>query len=102
MAVFNGTNSNDSLNGTADADTLIGGLGDDSYVVNNAGDVVTENEDEGTDRVVSSLTFTLGNNIENLILSGVSDINGIGNALNNLIAGGKGNAAAGKKVFDLF
>jgi VCBS repeat-containing protein len=79
------------LNGTADADTLIGGLGDDSYVVNNAGDVVTENEDEGTDRVVSSLTFTLGNNIENLILSGVSDINGIGNALNNLIAGGKGN-----------
>ncbi|TPW09255.1 MAG: Ig family protein, partial [Halothiobacillaceae bacterium] len=78
---------NDTLNGGAGADTLIGGMGNDIYVVDNIGDVVTENAGEGTDIVQSSITYTLGGNVENLILTGTSAINGIGNDFSNILTG---------------
>lgn len=74
----------DRLDGGAGADGLTGGAGDDIYVVDNAGDVVTELGSEGTDTVRSSVSFTLGANLETLELVG-SARNGTGNALDNLI-----------------
>ncbi|MCK9372548.1 MAG: hypothetical protein M0P91_05075 [Sulfuricurvum sp.] len=73
------------LNGGMGADTMKGGLGNDTYVVDNAGDVVTENTNEGIDTVQSSVSYTLGDNVEYLQLTGTANINGIGNALNNLM-----------------
>ena len=67
-----------------------GGLGDDTYVVDSSGDAVTENANEGTDTVQSSITWTLGNNLENLTLTGASAINATGNALNNVLIGNSG------------
>ncbi|WP_425504959.1 DUF4214 domain-containing protein [Rhizobium indicum] len=82
---------NDTLDGGAGADTLIGGSGDDTYIVDNAGDVVTENADEGTDTVKTSLTtYTLGADVENLTYTGTAAFTGTGNALDNLITGGTG------------
>jgi Ca2+-binding RTX toxin-like protein len=71
---------------------LLGGTGNDSYIIYNVGDVVKENANEGTDSVYSSLvSYTLTANVENLILSdgpfGDSGINGIGNALANHLTG---------------
>ncbi len=86
-----GGDGNDTLNGGVGADTLIGGTGNDVYVVDNASDVVVENLGEGTDTVQSSISYTLGANLENLTLTGSSAINGIGNELNNSLIG---NAAA--------
>jgi Ca2+-binding RTX toxin-like protein len=82
---------NDTLDGGAGNDTMIGGTGNDTYVVTAAGDVVTENANEGTDTVQSSLTYTLGANVENLTLTGTAAINGTGNSLNNILAGNSGN-----------
>ncbi|MFC3177999.1 calcium-binding protein, partial [Undibacterium amnicola] len=82
-----GNAGNDSLDGGAGSDTLIGGLGDDIYIVDVTTDVVTENANEGTDTIKSSVTLTLAANVENLTLSGTTAINGTGNALNNVLTG---------------
>ncbi|MFN6034744.1 MAG: bluetail domain-containing putative surface protein [Dolichospermum sp.] len=86
-----GNAGNDTLNGGAGIDILIGGLGNDVYVVDTTTDTITENANEGTDTVQSSVTYTLGNNLENLTLTGAAAINGTGNAGNNTITGNNGN-----------
>ena len=78
---------NDILAGGAGADTMSGGPGDDTYYVDDPGDVVTESPKEGTDSVQSSVTCTLGKNIENLTLTGTAAINGTGNNLDNRLYG---------------
>ena len=70
---------------------MAGGAGNDIYVVDNAGDVVTEALNEGTDTVQSSVSFTLGANVENLTLTGSANINGTGNGDANVITGNSGN-----------
>ena len=77
----------DWLNGGGGTDSMFGGPGDDTYIVDNTGDTAVEFANEGTDTIESSLTWTLGGNLENLVLSGESAINGSGNALNNRLAG---------------
>jgi len=82
-----GNNAANVLDGGAGADTMAGGVGNDTYVVDDVGDVVTENSGQGTDLVQSGIGYTLGANVENLILTGTSAINGTGNALNNVLTG---------------
>ncbi|MEQ1777905.1 MAG: FG-GAP-like repeat-containing protein [Nitrosomonas sp.] len=88
---LNGRAGNDTLDGGVGSDSMIGGLGNDSFVVNVVGDVVTENLNEGTDTVNSSVTYTLPVNVENLTLTGASPINGTGNGLINTITGNAAN-----------
>jgi len=92
-----GNSGNNLLNGFAGADTMSGGDGDDVYIVDNAGDQAIEtNAAGGTDRVQSSVGFALGDNVENLTLTGSAGIDGTGNALNNAITGnGAANALSG-------
>jgi hypothetical protein len=74
------------------ADRLVGGLGNDLYFVDEAGDAVVENAGEGTDTVQSCLaSYTLGANVENLTLLGNGNTNGTGNALANVLVGNAGN-----------
>ena len=82
-----GNTADNILTGGGGADTMIGGAGNDSYYVDNVGDSITENLNEGTDTVFSTVSYTLGNHLENLTLQGTSAINGTGNALDNLITG---------------
>jgi Ca2+-binding RTX toxin-like protein len=84
------------LDGGAGNDTMTGGKGGDTYIVDSSKDVVNEtvlnSAGGGIDMVESAVTFSLATrtNIENLTLTANAQINGIGNALNNHIAGSDG------------
>ncbi|MFO1034574.1 MAG: hypothetical protein U1E15_11025 [Hyphomicrobiales bacterium] len=60
------------INGGTGADTMAGGLGNDTYYVDDVGDTITEAANAGTDTVITSATFTLAANLENLTLGGSS------------------------------
>jgi Ca2+-binding RTX toxin-like protein len=78
------------LDGGTGADTLLGGAGNDTYIVDNQSDTVIENAGEGTDTVRSTVSYTLGDNIENLTLTGTDAVNATGNALANVLVGNAG------------
>jgi trimeric autotransporter adhesin len=83
-----GWNGADRLDGSIGADTMRGLDGDDLFYVDNAGDAVIENANQGTDTVATTLTsYTLGANVENLAYNGLSSFTGIGNGLDNAITG---------------
>ncbi len=88
---LNGGAGNDRLDGGLGSDTMIGGTGNDTYVVNQTGDVVTESLNQGIDTVESSVTWTLGSNVENLTLTGTANLNGTGSSANNILVGNSGN-----------
>jgi Ca2+-binding RTX toxin-like protein len=76
----------DTLDGGTGADVMAGGRGDDRYVVDSAGDVVTEAATSGFDEVIASIDYTLTEHVENLTLTGAA-VTGQGNVGNNLIRG---------------
>ena len=66
---------------------MAGGLGDDSYFVDNAGNQIIEAAGEGIDNVISSLfAFTLSANFENIQLIGAA-VAGTGNESDNVLTG---------------
>ncbi|HYD18363.1 MAG TPA: type I secretion C-terminal target domain-containing protein, partial [Patescibacteria group bacterium] len=63
----------------------------DTYYIDAAGDRVTETLTGGVDLVHASATHTLGGYVDNLTLEGIANLNGTGNALNNVMTGNAGN-----------
>jgi Ca2+-binding RTX toxin-like protein len=89
-----GTDGNNRLDGGGGADNLVGNDGNDTFVVDNAGDIVDEGWSDGIDTVISSIAYSLERDgstifgqVENLTLSGTSAINGTGNGSANVIVG---------------
>ena len=82
---------NDIYRGTPGADDFAGGRGDDTYYINNAGDTITEAFDQGNDSVFSTISYTLGDNVERLTLTGNANLSATGNALDNVLTGNSGN-----------
>jgi len=88
---------NDALEGRGGADSLRGGAGNDTYIVNGTGDRVDEATAPGSgvdaggkDVVRSSVSFTLGDFVETLILTGAGSLKATGNGLGNTITGNSG------------
>ncbi|WP_137180750.1 cadherin domain-containing protein [Roseomonas sp. AR75] len=81
-----GNGGNDRLEGGAGADSMAGGGGDDLYIVDDVLDRAIELAGGGADTVMSSVDFTLGTEVEALVLTAPGH-KGTGNALQNDIAG---------------
>ncbi|MFZ3185740.1 MAG: calcium-binding protein [Pseudomonas sp.] len=77
------------LDGNLGNDTLTGGLGNDIYIVNTSTDVIIETSTLATeiDSVQAAASWTLGANLEKLVLTGNIVINGTGNTLANTLTG---------------
>ena len=78
-----------AVGGTPNA--MVGTAGNDTFVVDDPGDTITEAPNQGTDTVQSSVGYALGDNLENLTLTGYLNVYAIGNTLNNVITGNAGN-----------
>jgi Ca2+-binding RTX toxin-like protein len=88
--ILTGNSGNNRLDGQGAADTMAGGLGDDTYFVDNTADIVDERASQGIDTVNSTVSYVLTGNVEKLILAGTADINATGNALVNTLTGNSG------------
>ena len=90
--VINGGRGWDMIDGRGVADLMIGGLGNDTYYVDNAADGILEEAGEGnSDAIYSSVGYTICDNVENMYLTGARNVGAFGNALENWIAGNQGN-----------
>lgn len=79
------------IDGGLGADRMEGGAGNDTYVVDNIGDMIIDTA--GIDTVETSIRYTLGNSLENLVLTGNQAISGTGNTLANVLDGSQNSAA---------
>ncbi|WP_422087313.1 S8 family serine peptidase [Variovorax sp.] len=85
-----GNAGDNRLDGGAEADDMAGGAGNDTYVVDDQLDAVHEDVNAGIDTVESSVSWTLGKNLESLTLTGTRNINATGNELANVLTGNAG------------
>lgn len=103
---ISGNDGNDTLDGGLGDDVMYGGLGNDRYVVDSAGDQVTETYNfsfgfpiGGTDTVLVALasgSFQLSDGVENGEIVGDGAVNLVGNtAANTLIGNASSNQLSG-------
>ncbi|MDO6504787.1 putative Ig domain-containing protein [Shimia thalassica] len=81
---------NDTLDGGAGTDLLFGGVGNDIYIIGDAGDAAVERAGEGFDQVQASVSHVLGENVEDLTLTGSGNLDGTGNDSANTLTGNSG------------
>ncbi len=102
---------NDTLVGGTGADYMEGGIGNDTYFVDNAGDLVVEALEEGTDTVFVSATWSTDAEVENINVTGTNIVNitltntvgtvidiDSSNTRNNIFIGGSGDDTMNGKV----
>ena len=88
---LNGGDGDDLLEGGIGNDRMTGGTGNDIYRIDSTKDIVIERANQGNgDAVQSAINYTLGANLETLVLIGDANLNGTGNSLNNDIIGSRG------------
>lgn len=85
-----GESGNDTLIGGRGKDRLYGGAGDDTYVIDSK-DRVVEGAGQGNDTIVTSFSYSLRTNFENLTLTGGANIRGYGTSADNVLTGNNGN-----------
>lgn len=79
----------DVLTGSTKSAQLIGGVGDDTYILKSATDQVVEAKDAGYDTVAVGFDYTLTDNVEAMRMTGNGQL-GTGNALDNRLVGSAG------------
>ncbi|HEY8358584.1 MAG TPA: hypothetical protein VIL30_14095, partial [Ramlibacter sp.] len=98
--VLEGNAQANVLDGATGQDAMHGGAGNDTYHVDDAYDYIAESFNEGIDTVISSIGWSLHQNLENLTLAGSAGLWAAGNELANVIRGNDGdNTLSGVELF---
>lgn len=82
---------NDTLISGTGITTMIGGNGNDVFYVNNVDDVISKQANTGKNTVITTVSYVLPENVQNITASGKADVTLTGNNLNNVITGNAGN-----------
>ena len=90
QSVLYANDGNSILNDGGGPATMYGGVGDNTFYVTNAADLVVEDAGSGSDTVRSTINYTLTSNVEILVLDGVNNLVGTGNAQANIFYGNSG------------
>lgn len=85
-----GNTADNRIDGGLSSDAMFGLAGNDTYLVDNARDMVVERAGQGTDSVRSTVSYALGENVEHLILLGKAATKAAGNDLANALRGNAG------------
>lgn len=102
LPTFNPVVADDIVRGSAGPDTMAAALGNDTYYVDDGGDIVIEYADAGYDTIHATVSYMLPANVEALVLDGTASIGGSGNELANTLTGNAGdNRLAGGAGDDL-
>jgi len=86
-----GDDTLDNRGGTLSKLAVVGGMGDDTLIVDDSKHFLQEDTGGGTDTVKSTVSYTLSPNVEDLILLGKANITGTGTDDANVIHGNSGN-----------
>jgi Ca2+-binding RTX toxin-like protein len=86
-----GNSAANLLMGGAGNDSMIGGTGNDVFYVDSSANVLVELTASGTDTVISTVHWLLSGIFENLTFTGLENLNGQGNGLDNVLTGNAGN-----------
>jgi Ca2+-binding RTX toxin-like protein len=91
---IDGGAGNDAIDGGLGADQMSGGIGNDLYLVDNPGDLVAENADEGVDEIKSTTPIaSLVANVENYTYGGLLAWTFAADGADNRLSGGAGKDA---------
>jgi Ca2+-binding RTX toxin-like protein len=93
--IITGNGADNTLDGRGGTDTMSGGGGDDTYIVDNAGDFASEANQQGIDRVRTSVTYALAAGSEIEFLETTNQLQTValtlvGNGIANTITGNNG------------
>jgi Ca2+-binding RTX toxin-like protein len=89
VALGDGNDHLDTRRGTLSMGGVHGEGGDDTLIVDRAGYYLVEAANEGFDTVDSTVSYTLSDNVERLVLLGKRDIDGTGNDVGNELYGNR-------------
>ncbi len=85
-----GGEGNDVLIGNAGRDRLFGQGGDDTYYIDSGTEINKNIVDPGIDKVLTTVSYRLGEHQENLVLRGTRNLRAIGNNEDNILTGNRG------------
>lgn len=85
-----GNNLDNILTSNTGIDTLIGGAGNETFIVNNSADVIIANPNAASNTVLSSVDFVLPEDLNNLTLIGSANLIATGNRYDDILTGNAG------------
>jgi Ca2+-binding RTX toxin-like protein len=78
------------LTSNSGVNTLIGGTGNVTFVVNNSADIILANPNAASNKVLASVDYELSEGLKTLALIGNGNVTAKGNSLDNILSGNAG------------